>query len=311
MTGLRTRLYSGLSAGLRKGASSFIWIGQIIIPISFLVTLLQWSGWLERLDFLLDPLMSLLNLPPEAALPIITGMLINLYAVIAIITVLPFTIEQMTLIAIFNLTAHALIIEGVIQHRSGLSFLKSPLIRIGAAIITVLVVSKFLGDTSQSLGSITETAAQQPLLDNLKNWGINLLGLMAKILGVIMVIMIILELLKSLDWIEYLLRFCRPLMRVLGLSRETTMMWVASTIFGLSYGGAVIVEEAKEKTLSKDELERLHIFAGVNHSMVEDPVLFTVLGLPAFWLWIPRLIMAILMVHSYRAVSYLRNRLAG
>lgn len=308
---MRTQAKNGLIAGLKKGAGSFIWMCQIIIPVSFLVTLLQWSGWLERLDFLLNPLMSLLNLPPEAALPIITGMLINLYAVIAIITVLPFSIEQMTLIAIFNLIAHALIIEGIIQHRSGLNFTKSPLLRIGAAVVTVLIVSQFLGDTSQSLGTIAGVTAQPPFLESLKNWGISLLGLLAKILGIIMAIMIVLELLKSLGWIEYLLRVCRPLMIVFGLSRQTTTMWVAATVFGIFYGGAVIVEEAKEKAFSRDELERLHIFAGVNHSMVEDPILFTVLGLPAFWLWVPRLIMATLMVHGYRILKYLSNRLPG
>jgi spore maturation protein SpmB len=284
---------------------------QIVIPVSFLVTLLQWSGWIDRLDFLLNPLMGLLNLPAEAALPIITGMLINLYAAIAIITVLPFTIEQMTLIAIFNLIAHALIIEGVIQHRSGLSFIKSPLIRIGAAIVTVLVVSEFLGDTSQSLETITAITAQPLILEEIKDWGINLLGILTKILVIIMTIMIVLELLKSLGWIEHLLRFCRPLMRVFGLSKATTTMWLAATVFGLFYGGAVIVEEANERALSKDELERLHIFTGVNHSMVEDPGLFAVLGLPAFWLWIPRLITAILMVHGYRILEYLKNRLLG
>ena len=98
-------------------------------------------------------------------------------------------------------------------------------------------------------------------------------------------------------------------MRVLGLSERTTTMWVASTIFGLFYGGAVIVEEAKTTSLTKEELERLHIFAGINHAMVEDPALFAVLGLNAFWLWGPRLVMAIVVVHAYCTMKYLKNKL--
>jgi len=61
----------------------------------------------------------------------------------------------------------------------------------------------------------------------------------------------------------------------------------------------VIVEEVKEGALSPEELTRLHLSIGINHSMVEDPTLFLSLGLSAFWLWIPRLITAIVAVHLF------------
>ncbi len=86
-------------------------------------------------------------------------------------------------------------------------------------------------------------------------------------------------------------------------------MCVAGLIFGLLYAGAVIVEEAKNGTFTKDELERLHISIGINHAMVEDPALFTALGLPALLMWGPRLIMAIIAVQTYRGITHLTNRL--
>ena len=309
MSNFRTQLKSGFLAGVKKGLSSFVWICKIAIPVSFLVALLQWTGWLHQLDFLLNPLMSLINLPAEAALPIITGMLVNIYAVIAIITVIPFTIEQMTLIAIFNLVAHSLIVEGVIQHKSGLNVIKATLIRIAVAVLAVLIVSQFLGDTSQSVIVPAELTVHTPFLEVLKVWAVDIIGLLLKIFGIIMFIMILLESLKSLGWIEYSLKFFKPLMRTFGLSDRTAMMWVAAIIFGLFYGGAVIVEEAKKGVLTKEELERLHISIGINHSMVEDPALFTVLGLNAFWMWVPRFIMAIIVVQTYRAVKYLKDKL--
>jgi hypothetical protein len=78
------------------------------------------------------------------------------------------------------------------------------------------------------------------------------------------------------------------------------MLWLTAVVFGLAYGGAVIVEEAKNGDLSPEELEILHLSIGINHSMIEDPLLFMALGLSAFWLWVPRLIMAILAVHVLR-----------
>jgi len=308
MSDFRVQLKSGALAGIKKGWSSFVWMCQIIIPVSFLVTLLQWTGWLNQLDFLLNPLTSLINLPPEAALPIITGMLTNLYAVIAMITALPFTVEQMTLIAIFNMIAHALVMEGIIQHRSGLNVVKATLVRITAAILTVLVVSQFLGDTSQSVVVPAELAVQAPFVEVLKVWAVDILGLLLKILGIIMAIMIMLESLRSLGWIEHLIRVLRPLMRVLGLADRTATMWVAAIFFGLFYSGAVIVEEARTSALPKGELERLHISIGIQHAIVEDPALFAVLGLNVFWLWVPRFIMAVIAVQTYRGVAHLSNK---
>ncbi|MFC2005356.1 iron transporter [Chloroflexota bacterium] len=309
MPNFQAQLKIGFLAGLKKGGSSFVWMCKIIIPVSFLVTLLQWTGWLNQLDFLLNPFTSLINLPSEAALPIITGMLINIYAVIAVITVLPFTIAQMTLIAIFNLIAHSLIMEGIIQHKSGINVIKATLVRVTAAFLTVLIVSQFLGDTSQSVIVSADLAVQPPLLEILKGWVVNMIGLLMKILVIIMSIMIMLESLRALGWIEYSFKYFWPLLRILGLSGRTSMMLVAAILFGLFYGGAVIIEEAKNRTLTKEELEHLHISIGINHAMVEDPALFAVLGLNVFWLLVPRFITAIIAVHTYRAIKYLKRKL--
>lgn len=306
----KAQLKSGFWAGVKKGGRTFVWMCKIVIPVSFLVTLLQWTGWLNYLDFLLNPLMRLINLPAEAALPIITGMLINIYAVVAIITVIPFTVEQMTLIAIFSLIAHNLILEGIIQHKSGINVIKITLFRIAVAVLTVLIVSQFFGDTSQGVVVPAYLTAHAPLLQVLKAWVVDMVALLMKILGIIMLIMILLETSKSVGWIEYVLRFFRPFMRVLGLSDRIAMMWATAIIFGLFYGGAVIVEEARKGTLTKEELEYLHFSIGTNHSMVEDPALFAVLGPNILWLWVPRLIMAIVAVQAYRSMKYLKNKIS-
>ena len=89
------------------------------------------------------------------------------------------------------------------------------------------------------------------------------------------------------------------------------MLWVTAVIFGLMYGGAVIQDEVKRGDLTKTELEHLHVSIGINHSMVEDPALFMALGLNGFWLWIPKLVMAAVVVHIFRAVEYLWGKVRG
>ena len=298
---------TGFIAGLKSGGRSFVWMCEIVIPISFLVTLLQWSGWLDKIDFVLNPLMSFLHLPPQAALPIISGMLINIYAVIAVVTVLPFTAAQMTLIAIFTLICHNLIMEGIVQYRSGINVIKATLTRITAAVLTVFVVSQFFGDTSHSIVMSSALPTHTPLLDIMTTWARDTGILLLKVLGIIMFIMLLLEISRVLGWIDRVLIVFKPMMRVLGLSGRTAIMFVAGIIFGLLYGGAIIVAEGKKETLTREEVEYLHVSLGINHAMIEDPALFAVLGVNIFWLWIPRLIMAIIAVQVYRGIRYLRK----
>ena len=147
-----------------------------------------------------------------------------------------------------------------------------------------------------------------PFVEVLEVWAISTMRLLLKILGIIMAIMITLESLKSLGWLEYLPRFLKRIMRGLGLSNRTAMLWVTAVVFGLMYGGAVIIEEAKKEPLTEEELERLHISIGISHSLVEDTVLFLALGLNGFWLLVPRLVMAVIVVQICRAVKYLREK---
>lgn len=97
-------------------------------------------------------------------------------------------------------------------------------------------------------------------------------------------------------------------MRILGLSEQGAPLWAASAAFGLMYSGAVIIDQASKTVLDKEALERLHISIGINHSLIEDPFLFMMLELPPFWLWVPRLIMAVVAVQMYRAVHFLKSR---
>ncbi len=253
--------------------------------------------------------MKLINLPPEAALPIISGMLVNLYAAIAVMTALPFTLEQMTLVAIFTLICHNLVAEGIIQHKSGINVIIATLVRFTAAILAVIIASQFFGDTSQSITTPAELMVQTPLPEVLKDWAIDTVGLLLKIFGIVTSIMIMMEFSESMRWTEHSLKLFRPLMRILRLSERSALLWVTSAAFGLMYGGAVIVAEARKGVLTKEELKHLHLSIGINHAIVEDPALFLVLGLNPFWLWVPKLVMAIIAVQTYRAIQYLKHKL--
>ena len=174
---------------------------------------------------------------------------------------------------------------------------KATFFRLTASSITVIIVARFLG--TEPAGFIEKSASvptHLSLLMMIKSWFAATLVLSAKIFVIIMIIMILLEIMKISNMIHYIVRVLRPLLKTMGLSQVVGLLWLTAVVFGIAYGGAVIVEETKEGHIKKEELEKLHLSIGINHSMVEDPALFLSLGLSAFWLWVPRFILAILAV---------------
>ena len=290
----------GLFAGIRKGWNGFVWMIKILVPISLLTALLAWSSWIESGQFIIQPVMDWLSLPALAALPLLIGMLTGIYGGIAAMVVLPLTTEQMTLIAVFLLMAHNLIQEGVIQGKSGLNPLKATIFRLICATLTVMVVAAFL-DTNAGVTAapVASEAIRQPFSLMLWKWALASSKLCLKIFFIIMTILITLEVVKRVGWVDHIVKACRPAVKALGLSEKAGILWMTAALFGLAYGAAVIVEEANEGHLGKEELEALHLSIGINHSLIEDPALFLALGLSAFWLWIPRLVTAVIAVRLF------------
>jgi hypothetical protein len=299
----------GFFLGLRKGWNGFLWMMKILIPISLLTATFEWSGWIRHLDFLLQPVMKLLYLPPMAALPLLIGALSGVYGAIAAMAVLPFTMEQMTLMAIFILICHNVIQESVVQGKSGIHPLKATLFRLVPAIVTVILAAQFLNpSTGNTMAKELQTMATETFAQMLINWGITMLRLALKIFLIIMTLLTIMEIFNALGWIGYIVRFFAPVFKIFGLSTKAGIIWITALIFGLAYGAAVIVEETQKGNLTRDELEGLHLSVGINHAIIEDPSLFLALGLGAFWLWVPRLVAAILAVHLLRLWQVLRER---
>ena len=135
----------------------------------------------------------------------------------------------------------------------------------------------------------------QPFIEATKEWGSTTLSLSIKIFVIVMCILTSLEILKTFNLITPMVKLLKPILKIMGLNNKVGFLWLTAVIFGLAYGGAVIVEEVKAGHLSKEELEELHLSIGINHALVEDPSLFLSLGLSPFWLWVPRIIVAILV----------------
>ncbi len=296
MTVNKEQIQQAVFSGVKRGWSGFIWLLKILLPISLFTTLLVYSGWIGKIDFLLEPAMAFLNLPPMAALPLIAGLFTGIYGGIAAMTALPLSMDHMTLIAIFLLISHNIIQEGIVQAKTGLNLLTATIVRLTASVITVFAASLYLAPETAAAPAAAHAVSGEALSLSavLTGWAVNNFFLSLKILGVIMSLMVALELMKLFDLINRIVSLITPLLRLMGLSKSVGVLWLTAAIFGLAYGSAVLIEEAKESHIDPEEMKKLQFSMGINHAMVEDPALFIPLGIGVFWLWVPRLIAAMI-----------------
>jgi len=281
---------------------------KIIVPISFLSFLIDTSGCIHRIDFILTPAMGFLGLPPTAVIPLLLGLLTGVYGTLAALAAMPFSVTHMTLIAVFVLIAHNLIQEGIIQSQSGLNPVVTTVTRLLAAIMMVMLMAKLLGSEGDVPGAVSVgSTVVQPFGVLLKKWAVETIRLCLKIFIIIMALMIILKILKDFNVTGRIVAVLQPLLKLLGLSQRVGLIWLTACLFGLSYGAAVIVEETREGKFTPDELARLHLSIGINHSMVDDPLLFMALGINPFWLWIPRLVAAMIAVRVHMFLYHRRS----
>ena len=242
-----------------------------------------------------------LRLPAEAALPLLIGMTGGFYGGLAAMTALPFSQAQLTLMAVFMLMAHNLIQEGLIQARSGLNPLKSTVFRIIAALVTVYISARLMGaPPAESLAGGAVEVTGTGFGEMAAAWAGETAVLSLKILVIVVSLSVVMETVRSLGWTEAILRPFGPVLFLLGLSRRTGLLWLTAALFGLVYGAALIVEEAGQGELSPEELEELQLSIGLNHSMIEDSLIFIALGCGLGWILLPRLVVAALAVRLLR-----------
>ncbi|MDJ0883773.1 MAG: iron transporter [Desulfobacterales bacterium] len=298
-----------IKAGLQKGMRGSLWILKILVPVSLATFLIDTSGLLARCEPLVTPVMALLDLPATAALPLLAGLLTGIYGAIAAMSVLDFSLTESILMAVFLLISHALPQESLVQARSGMPFGRATVFRLAASFLTTLALAQLL-PTDDPTRVVVASAAQSPAAwaDLLAAWFGDTVRLSLKILVIITAMMTLLAWLQAIDFIPVLARILSPFLRLLGLSRSVGFLWLTAAIFGLSYGAAVIVEETRNGDFEAADIRRLHLSIGINHAMLEDPLLFLAMGIPAIWLWAPRLAAAIAAVYLDRLWHHFRPK---
>lgn len=284
---------------------------MIMVPVSFCVTMLQYTGVLERVAWVLSPIMKIVSLPPEASFALIAGALINIYAGIAVMGTLSLSAWDINIMAVMMLICHNLIVESAVQSKTGVSGLKMTLFRIIAAIGMGICLSFILPEgfkqVSTTMGGKVFSSAQG-FLDVLILWVKQTSMLTLKVILIIAAINLIIDVMRYLKAFDGVITLLRPLTFMHGLPKKASFMWMAGILFGLAYGSGVLIAEAQTGRVDKDSLVRLNLSLGISHSLIEDTLLFVAIGASLFWVLIPRMVAAAVMVWIYAlAMSFLNS----
>ena len=95
--------------------------------------------------------------------------------------------------------------------------------------------------------------------------------------------------------------FFAPIMSLFGLPRRSAYMWLVGNILGISYGSAVMVELEQRKIVSREDANDVNYHLIMNHSLLEDTIVFTATGISALLVSV-RLAFALALVWTRRAL---------
>jgi Fe2+ transport system protein B len=126
------RLLRDLRAGLRAGLQTFWVLARVMVPAYGITLVLQYVGVIAWLARAARPLMSLLGLPGDAALPLVVGYVLNIYAAVGSMRAL-------------HLSTHNLIVEGAVLQRSGMNAFAFGALRVIAGLAAAALAHLLMG----------------------------------------------------------------------------------------------------------------------------------------------------------------------
>ena len=290
-------LFDILKSAVKPTIKTTLWLLKIMIPVTLVVSILDYYGWIEQFSQFATPLFSLLGLEGEAAIPFITGAFTNLYAAVAVMSSLSLDFRTVTILATMCLISHNLIVECKIQQKAGSPIVFIIPLRICCSLLSGYVLNLVLpADYSGTLLMPIAQESYLSLVDVLKGWVISSIEITIKILSIVYALNVIQSTLRRFNLIEKMKRPVAPIMAILGLPTSTSILWIIANTLGLAYGGMAIVDELEKGDVSLGDVRLMNSSIAVTHSLLEDSFVFLSIGVGVIWVVIPRTIMSIIVV---------------
>lgn len=304
----KAKLMGAIRESIPKAFATTKWLLSIMIPVSFAVLLLNYTGVLAVISGYLSPVFELMGLPGESAFVLLTSIFTNIYTAIAVITSLELEGRVVTILAAMCLVSHGFIVETAVLKKTGSSAIRMLLVRLlGSFAIGVFLNWALPTDLihAQTHVLVQNESFKVMFMD----WAWSSILLSVKVIVLITLLMILQRILEVFGVIKLMSKILAPLQVVMGLPESTSFSWIVANTLGLAYGSAIMIEQVEKGQMAKSDADLLNHHVAVSHSQLEDPLLFAAIGAPLGWLIIPRFLLGVLVVWLCRLERGLRKGL--
>jgi len=131
-------------AGLKKGIATFWTLAKIMIPVYAIVTFLKFTPVLPAVADFFKPFMKIFGLPGDAALAIVMGNTVNIYAALAVISSIKLSGDQVTILAIMLGISHSLPLEITIVQQMRTKFITVFGLRVLTSLVLGIIMKQVL-----------------------------------------------------------------------------------------------------------------------------------------------------------------------
>ncbi len=281
---------------LKPTVKTTLWLLKIMIPISFAVCLAQYFGLIEWCAGWLNPLFCHIGLPGASSIAFLTGATSTTYAALAVMMSMELTQREATIIAIMVLICHALPLECTVNKKVGSKPFRMGLLRICGALLAAVYLNLVLPELSDPFSALPLSSAEASLTEVLKGWLISSMKLIIMIFAIIYALMFIQRFMEKYGLMQKLTKPLEPLMQFFGLPRNAAYLWLVGNVLGISYGSAVMLQLEEEGKITRQEADEVNYHLIMNHSMLEDTLVFATAGVSALWILSTRLLFAFVLV---------------
>ncbi len=259
---------------IAKSLASAWLILKFVIPIYVLADVLYYYDLLRHVAFVLEPVTRWIGLPAEAALALMSGMFLNLYAAIAFAAPLEMSPQQWTVLAVFLGVAHSLVVESAVMKHLGVAAWYAYGLRIVVAIAAGVAVSLLPEGVFGQQALSDQAVNAERFADVWAMLGHSLYGAVVLALKIIVLITVLIVL---MEWIKTWPILQRSAQHV---SRGFTL--ASGLILGITYGAGVLISEARSGHMSRTEIFVIATFLLICHAIIEDTLLFVMFGANAW-----------------------------
>ena len=201
---------------LPSATKTILWLLSLMIPISLFVTLLQYFGIIGWAAKLLNPLFIYLGLSGQCAFVFLTSIFLNIYSAIAVISSLSLSMREITILALMCLISHNMIIETIIQSKTGSSGIKMVFIRLSSSIIGALLLNWILPiESLKIMNQQIQLGYNVGLIAIIEDWGIKMFFLAIKVVVFVLSLMILQKILEKSGIIEVISKVLSPLLKII------------------------------------------------------------------------------------------------